>query len=469
MRMVRYVGKTQCMDTSYARALDVGSDTLIDWVSTKPNATVSFDLDGKPLAPGLRGTTLDFVDLGVLVYLADEMVRRADAQDYWTRTIRCLVPVTDVARWQENTELLTKTLEVLSGDLWDFEWVPLSAPRHVSRHRRRLPLGFDVACLFSGGTDSLLGAVGLLREGKKVVLVGHQSEGQTAAAQKEMAAELGRMFPGKTCLVQCRVSRSVRETPNFQLAGKVERSHRPRSFLFLTLGIGVALRCGVQELFMPENGFMALNIPIQKSRTGALSTRTTHPSYMLKFADLAHRIAGFEGHIRNPFLTQSKTDMLRGLDPGLRDLVLRSISCARPSRFNNRGVRHCGYCVPCIHRRIALLEAGIDTPRQYAFDAFGKFSSLDVDKKHDLRAVVRFATRVVGTSATELQTLVLSHGHFPATVGSVIGVAETNDYSPWTDMVRSWSRDLLVKLETIASVSTRRALGIRVGRRSSST
>lgn len=462
MKMVRYVGRTQCIDPAYERALDSGRATLIDWVSTKPNSTVSFDLDGKPLAPRLRGTTLDFLDLGALVYLADEMVKRGEAQDYWTRTIRCLVPVTDVATWQDNTGLLAKTLEVLSGDLWQFEWVPLSAPRPVSRHRRRFPLGFDVVCLFSGGTDSLLGAVQLLREGKKVVLVGHQSEGQTAAAQKEMAAKLGCMFPGKTCLVQCRVSRSTRKSPEFQLAPKVEISHRPRSFLFLALGVAVAVQCRARELFMPENGFMALNIPLQKSRTGALSTRTAHPSYMLKFADLAHRITGFDGHIRNPFLTQSKTDMLRGLDPGLRDLVLRSVSCARPSRFNDRGVRHCGYCVPCIHRRAALLEAGIDSPSEYAFDAFGKFSSLDADKQQDLRAVVQFAARVAEASPTELQTLVLSHGHFPATVGSQIGISETTDYSPWTDMVRSWSRDLLAKLETVASVSTRRALGMHV-------
>lgn len=465
MKMVRYVGRTQCIDPAYERALDGGRDTLIDWVSPKPNATVSFVLDGKPLAPRLRGTTLDFVDLGALIYLADEMVRRAEAQDHWTRTIRCLVPVTDVARWQENTELLAKTLEVLSGDLWQFDWVPLSTPRPVSRHRRRLPVGFDVVCLFSGGTDSLLGAVQLLREGKKVVLVGHQSEGQTAAAQTEMAAELASMFPGKSCFVQCRVSRSTRASPAFQLAAKVERSHRPRSFLFLALGIGVALQCRVRDVFMPENGFMALNIPIQKSRTGALSTRTAHPSYMLRFWDLAHRITGFAGHIRNPFLTQSKTDMLRGLDPALRALVLRSISCARPSRYNDRGVRHCGYCVPCIHRRIALLEAGIDSPRHYAFDVFKRFPSLDIDKKQDFRAVVRFAVRVADASPTELQTLVLSHGHFAATVGSQIGISETRDYSPWTDMVRAWSHDLLAKLDAVASVSTRRALGLRVSRR----
>jgi len=209
---------------------------------------------------------------------------------------------------------------------------------------------------------------------------------------------------------------------------------------------------------------MALNIPLQKSRTGALSTRTAHPTYMLQFADLARRITGFDGQIQNPFLTQSKTDMLRGLDPALHQIVLRSISCARPSRFNDRGVRHCGYCVPCIHRRIALFEAGIDSARHYAFDVFRNFASLDVSKQQDLRAVVRFASRVVNASATQLQTLVLSHGHFPSNVGSFIGTSATSGYTPWTDMIQTWACDLLDKLETAASASTLRSLGL-FGRR----
>lgn len=460
MNMVRYVGKTQCDDGAYRRAVDNLEGVLIDWVSTSPNATVSFELDGKAVAPELEGTLLDFTDLGIFIYLADEMVSRAKATDYWTRAIRCLVPVTEPAKWRENQLLLSNTLGLLSGDIWQFDWVPLLFPRSVSRHRQQLPHGFDTVCLFSGGTDSLLGAVQLLREGRKVILVGHQSEGQAASAQKELAEKLCSMFPGKICLVQCRVARSIRKIPEFNLAKKVERSHRPRSFLFLTLGIGIAVRCGIRDVFMPENGLMALNIPLQKSRTGALSTRTAHPSYMINFADLARRITGFDGHIRNPFLTQSKTDMLRGLDPVLSPLVLRSISCARPSRFNDKGVRHCGYCVPCIHRRFALTEAGIDSACHYAFDIFNDFRSTDVSKQQDLRAVVRFATNIANASVTQLQALILSHGYFPPTVGSLIGCSETKDYTLWTDMVQNWARDLLNKLAAVTSSSTRLSLGV---------
>lgn len=466
MRIVRYVGRTQCRDTKYLRAIDDEKDVLIDWVSSNPNATVTFRLNDKALAPNLRGTLLDFVDLGDFVYLVDEMVSRADAVDHWTRVIRCLVPVTKPDKWKKNDSLLKKTLELLSGDLWKFDWVPLSDPRHVHRHRQRLPKGFDTVCLFSGGIDSLLGAIQLLNEGRKVILVGHQSEGQTASAQKDLAESLRNMFPGKTCFVQCRVSRSTREIPKFNLAPKVESSHRPRSFLFLTLGIGIAAQCGITDVFMPENGLMALNIPMQKSRIGSLSTRTAHPLYMMNFVKFAQSLTGFSGYVRNPFLTQSKTDMLRSLDPALHELLRRSISCARPARFNNRRVRHCGYCVPCIHRRIAMMEAGIDSERDYAFDVFKNLSSLKKHQQQDFCAVVRFATKIANASMTQLQTMVLSHGQFSATVGSSLGTSETRDYAPWTEMLQRWAIDMLDKLYSVTSPSTQRFVDLPTRKRS---
>lgn len=465
MRFVRYVGTGQCKDDEYQESIDNGRDIIVDWVSATANASVDFRLDGKPLYPDIRQPATDFLDLGILVYLADEMVTRAHTFDYWTRNIRCLVPVVDPDSWRRNEELLTSTLSILSGDSWEFKWIRLDGSPPVRLHRRGLPDDYNVVCLFSGGIDSLLGAVQILDKGLKVLLVGHQAEGQTASAQTALANMLKKLYSDQISLIQCRVSRSPRRYTQFRLAAKTEISHRPRSFLFLALGVAIATRCGIDDVFMPENGFMALNIPLQKSRTGALSTRTAHPSFMLRFIKLAKEAAGFAGFIRNPFLTQSKTDMLRGLPAFLRPLIQRSISCARPSRFNDRNVRHCGYCVPCIHRRIALMEADMDSAGQYAFDVFNNFPSLDRDKQQDFRAVVRFAVRVSGASTAQLQTLVLSHGHFPSDVGGTIGTADTENYDPWVEMLRRWAIDFISKVQNKASAQTRAALGFSTGRR----
>lgn len=460
MRFVRYVGTTQCADSEYSDALNTTRDVLIDRYSSAPNSTVSFLLNGKPLAPGLRSSTLDFFDLAVLIYLADEMVERSKSPDYWTRAIDCLIPVENLTAWNGCTQLLRETLGVLAGDLWSFHWLSVKRRPGQRSHRTRLPSGFDTVCLFSGGTDSLLGAIRLLQEGRKVILVGHQAEGQTASTQTKLAEELRRKYPSQVCLVQCRVSRSLRENPMYRLAPKKEDSHRPRSFLFLALAVAIATRCQIQDVFMPENGFMALNIPLQRSRVGALSTRTAHPAFVALFRKLAAQACGFNGCIRNPFLTLSKTDMLRGLNPELDELVLRSISCARPSRYNNLGVRHCGYCVPCIHRRVALMEAGIDDAGKYAFDVFWNLAGMAPDKQQDLRAVARFAVRTAVASPTQLQALVLSQGYFPADVGGFIGVSPTTDYAPWTQMLQTWARDFCEKLNTNASSATLDTLGM---------
>lgn len=460
MKFIRYVGNEQCADNIYQSAIAGGDDIVVDWVSSRPNSTVTINLNDKPMAPEFSDTLLDFTDLGILVYLADEMVSRERAGDYWTRHIQCLFPVAEPENWGRYDSLLRDTLEVLSGDLWSFDWAPLNTSRPVSCHRKSLPREFDTVCLFSGGTDSLLGAHKLLSEGRKVILVGHQSEGETSSAQKDLAHQLGIRFPGKTCLVQCRASRSARNSPTFSLAKKVERSHRPRSFLFLTLGVGIAAQAGITDVYMPENGLMVLNIPLQKSRLGSLSTRTAHPSYITNFSTFAQNIAGFQGNIQNPFLTQSKTDMLQNLGLNMRPLVLRTISCARPSRYKDKGVRHCGYCVPCIHRRIAFMEAEIDSANDYAFDVFRRLQELDADKQHDFRASVGFASRLASASETHLQAQVLCHGHFPASVGLKIGGVETTDYTPWTEMLKRWSTDFVDKVGGAASASTRRSVGL---------
>lgn len=467
MRFARYVGTTQCVARRYQDAILSGQDVIIDWLSSSANATVAFRLDGRLLSPDIQGSVLDFQDLSILVYLADEMVDRSQALDYWTRQITCLVPVSEPERWKNHERLLKDTLGSLSGDLWEFEWLQLDKSPVMRSYKRSLPNDCDVVCLFSGGTDSLLGALQLLEAGHKVLLVGHQADGQTASAQTALAAMLRQLYPERLYLVQCRVSRSPRRNTQYRLAKKAEISHRPRSFLFLTLGVAIAAKCGINDVFMPENGLMALNIPIQKSRIGTLSTRTAHPSYMLRFLQLAREMVGFTGYIRNPFLTMSKTDMLRSLPLTLAPLIDRSISCARPARFNDRNVRHCGYCVPCIHRRIALIEAQLDSSRDYAFDVFKDFASLNRDKQQDFRAIVRFALRVTEASNTKLQTLVLSHGHFPSDVGETIGISETTNYDPWIEMLKRWAADFISKVQDNASAQTQQACGLALRKRKS--
>ncbi len=194
---------------------------------------------------------------------------------------------------------------------------------------------------------------------------------------------------------------------------------------------------------------------------GTLSTRTAHPLFLCDFGELLSQLGIFTGAIRNPFIYQSKTDMLRGLPPDMVPLVSRSVSCSRPSRYQNLHVRHCGYCVPCIYRRAAMIEAGLDKGiDEYAFDAFLHLQDLKDYQKVDFRALVRFAERHATASEIDLEMTVLAHGYFSPDVGARLGPAATADYSPWTTMLRSWSQDFLRKMRSACSPETLGIVGL---------
>ena len=60
-----------------------------------------------------------------------------------------------------------------------------------------------------------------------------------------------------------------------------EDTTRGRSFLFFALATFAGTGLGGEfSVLVPENGLMALNVPLDPLRLGALSTRTTHPFYM---------------------------------------------------------------------------------------------------------------------------------------------------------------------------------------------
>lgn len=447
MKIARYVGTDGCDDPNYTTELGASDGACIDMLSPQRNVTIEFRRDDHPLRLDLSDDLRDFVDLAASVYVGDELEQRKQQPDGWTRDFTYTIPVHSPHIWQQGDAALRRTLGFLAGDRFQFLWPQRSSLPESRQSRTILPEGFDTVCLFSGGIDSLLGAYTLLSQGRKVLLVGHQSEGTTASAQTVLAKELMTMYPDCASLIQCRVARAQNESQQFPLPAKAEDTHRPRSFLFLALAVAIAETAKIGEVYMPENGLIALNPPLRKNRIGSLSTRTAHPVYLSGVLELLNATGLYSGSIRNPFLYMSKTDMLRTLDPKLIDLALRSVSCSRPSRYQDRQVRHCGYCVPCVYRRAAMMLCGIDRPNQYAFDFLVELPQMTRHTQADVRAVAAFAQQVLHASDLQLQLLVLAHGFFPTDVGARIGPSPTSDYTPWTEMLRRWAQDFIAEVE----------------------
>ncbi len=456
MRFVRYTGRPRAADAAYKAILRAQSVVVLDpWSAADGNIAWGFKLNGKAATVALRAHERDLFDLAAMVYVADELVPRSGGVDLWTREIEFALPVAQRALWEAAEPALAQCLGFLSGDVYRFEWLdrPKTVPKAAS-HRLRLCPGHDAVCLFSGGVDSLLGAAALLAEGRRVLLVGHHADRITSSAQRDLFAMLRQKYPGQVSLLQVYLEQSRKRRRRHGLPDKVEISHRTRSFLFLVAGSIAASSAGIEPVYIPENGLIALNSPLGPSRRGTLSTRTTHPRYLDLFT-AAMTGLGFAQHVANPYVHQSKTDMVQAIaDPDIRIALERSVSCAHAGNLWREGpaFTHCGYCVPCLYRRAAFLSAGLNESG-YQHDVFTELPHLTPDKARDFRLLVRFARAAEHASEIDLIAAVLRHGGFS-------GGPNGEDYTARAVMLKRWAGSFMDLTRLRTSPSARRILGL---------
>ncbi len=176
---------------------------------------------------GVSGPVRAFLLAAVAMWAADKLQLRAAAPDAWSRTFSLYLPTTP--EWHGPSPQLAPLLNFLTGDNWN-----------LHTRERFIDLGFhapwphpwapQAAVLFSGGLDSLVGAIDRLEAGDRLLLVSHYDYGQLAAVQQSLAGELTRHYgPDRLHHLGVRV----------QLEGP-ELSLRSRSLLYLALGLAGA-------------------------------------------------------------------------------------------------------------------------------------------------------------------------------------------------------------------------------------
>ena len=331
------------------------------------------DLGRMHLQPSEVG--LDLLIFAAHIHAADTRIARlSDAQDGWTRELRLVVPVADPARWWTAAPILTRMLNFLTGDRWTlgFRARPRRFARLAPARRARLfDPPFDRLQLFSGGMDSLIGAIDALSAGRTPLFISHAGEGATSDAQTRLYDTLKTRFPGRG-FERLRLWMAF---PDGFIAGTAgENTTRGRSFLFFALGAFAGSAFGLDFVLQcPENGLIAINVPLDPVRLGALSTRTTHPFYIARW-NQALQALGITGRIENPYWDKTKGEMVAACANGalLRELTPISLSCASPSkgRWQGLGTQHCGYCLPCLIRRASLTTgfAPDSDPTTYTVD-----------------------------------------------------------------------------------------------------
>jgi 7-cyano-7-deazaguanine synthase in queuosine biosynthesis len=316
---------------------------------------------------------MDLLVIACTMYAADTRIeRKIYADDSWTRMIDLFIPVSNQAFWHTQKGLLQRIFRFLTGDIWELNFRERSDPSLVlsprgNRQQYKMPYQTDTVCLFSGGMDSLIGAIDLLEQGIQPLLVGHSKSNDVAPYQENCYNAIKTHY---TTLAPEKIYAFVR-VPKNNLFGSEDHTERGRSFLFLTLGSICASALQQQSrLIVPENGMISLNIPLTPLRVGSHSTRTTHPHYFSMMQELFNNMQSGVV-IQNPYQFKTKGEMLMECSNNALVAQTESMSCSHPSgRWEGQGNGHCGYCVPCIIRQAAFKAAGLTDRFPYRRNIF---------------------------------------------------------------------------------------------------
>lgn len=311
------------------------------------------DVEKAGICPDVR--TWDFATFALAVSAADLAVRRESSADGWTRVIELSVALVEPEPFTELVPALQEMLRFLTGDFWHLSFEAGGTPAPAST----APKSFDADCvsLLSGGIDSLVGAIDLTHQGRRPLFVSQMAKGDSDT-QVRYAKKLGA------------ADRHLQWNHNIRVIHPTERSTRGRSivfFAFAALGASaLAVKHQPVSVFVPENGFISLNIPLNAGRAGSLSTKTTHPVFLERLQGVWNAL-GLQAELVRLYAFKTKGELMAEcLDQTmLTELIGESTSCGRFGYYN---YTHCGRCVPCLVRRASFLQAVLpDTTEKYHF------------------------------------------------------------------------------------------------------
>lgn len=366
----------------------------------------------------------DLYIIALSIYGIDKRVSRQLFEDCWTRDISVSVPVLLIERWRGTEKLWNKMLSFLTGDHWSITFRPTTVVCRQYKRKSRIiidPTSFDCVSLFSGGLDSFCGAIKLLDNGHSPCLVGHNEYPKLRYKQEGFAANFLKYYPNQTSqflgfYVKSKAPLSLKK--NDMLLG-TENTSRGRSLLFLSFALIIAGILGEKTpVYIPENGFIGVNVALTNSRIGSCSTRTTHPYFIKTFKSILVTV-GINNPIDNFFAYYSKREIVRMVkdNPAFLESFQDTISCSHPcqARYNKVGNRdypiNCGYCYPCLIRKSSLLD--IDDEGKYSINLQPSAFLSDFtnrDKCLDLSAVVSSVYRFKHSTTKQVRQLIKNTG-----------------------------------------------------------
>lgn len=349
----------------------------------------------------LHSLSRDLLDIGVVVYIADQAVKRDCTLQ---RRLDILMPVRHPKEWNGVKDLLTETISFLGRDEVHFHF--------TKKKEKAEPVKFKVTpgkkcvSLFSGGLDSAAGAVQLLEDGLDPVLVSHHANGFTSGVQNILVGKLNKKRTEPIERLNLYVNKANGAKVSNPL-GNFPRSPMTqflRSFMFLSVAAVVAIEAHIHKLFIFENGPVALNLMFSEGR---LNTRTAHPRFIACYQLLIEKLFKVKLEIKNPFLVETKGEVVgRFSAPDRRGMIRLTNSCwnafavpLRAKRMGKPGYKkyhHDGDCLPCIIRRGSIIHAKLNTSdAPYLVDVFSEYPTFRMPVQVMIADYLRFCANII--------------------------------------------------------------------------
>jgi 7-cyano-7-deazaguanine synthase in queuosine biosynthesis len=366
----------------------------------------------------------DLFVIGLSIFSIDKRISRSLFSDNWTRELNVNIPVLKNDIWNNSINNINTMLCFLTGDKWNISFRPTEESLFHSEKRYRKTYSVpqcDSVCLFSGGLDSFCGAITLLKEGKSPCLIGHNEYPKLRIRQENLAKMFREEYPDQNAefISFTAGSRAPQYATGEVFLGS-ENTSRGRSLLFLCVALVMASVLGDNiSVYIPENGFIGLNVPLTNNRKGSCSTRTTHPHFLNMFKELLENV-GIKNQINNFFAYETKRNIVNSVkdEEAFKRGYLETISCSHPCipRYNKNGPKeypiNCGYCYPCIIRKSSLLDVP-NGNQGYTENALTKqFINKNSHKDivNDLKAVISAIYRFKHIDEKELIRLIKGTG-----------------------------------------------------------
>jgi len=349
----------------------------------------------------------DFLIIGIAVFTVDKKISRKFSKDGWSRELNLHIPVLEIQKWLSVKNKLENTLSFLSGDNWNLSFYATEERFRGNKINEKYSIknksSYDCVSLFSGGLDSFCGALKLMEEKTNPLFLGFKEYSLLIRRQQDLFKEIKEAYDQQNSdFVQFSVTPGKPLNINESVVG--ESTSRSRSFLFITGAVAVASIIGkYTPVYIPENGFIGINVPLTQSRSGSCSTRTTHP-YFLRLLNEVLDEVGVTHHVENFYSPMTKGEIVEEHKNNIifQEKFKETLSCSHPCQGRYDGVSppvNCGYCYPCLIRRASLIvNEFIDDKYNPNYELNRKFieehNKLD-GKASDLKAVLFTLKRYV--------------------------------------------------------------------------